>query len=107
MSKVESYRKLIEQYGADAVAEALRTSQKADERPTLRPSRAGYKRKGVRRWKVIVYYISIGLSGEEIRERLGMSLDTFRTHMKKARRDLGCKTRPHLIAEAIRRGIIP
>jgi DNA-binding NarL/FixJ family response regulator len=51
--------------------------------------------------------LATGLSGEEIAERLFLSPETVRTHIRNAMQRLGVKTRAHLIAHAITTGEIP
>ncbi len=50
--------------------------------------------------------LAAGLSGEEIAERLFLSAETVRTHIRNAMQRLGVKTRPQLIAQAITTGQI-
>ena len=51
--------------------------------------------------------LATGLSGEEIAERLFLSAETVRTHIRNAMQRLGVKTRAQLIARAITTGEIP
>jgi DNA-binding NarL/FixJ family response regulator len=51
--------------------------------------------------------LTTGLSGEEIADRLFLSAETVRTHIRNAMQRLGVKTRSHLIARAITTGEIP
>jgi DNA-binding NarL/FixJ family response regulator len=51
--------------------------------------------------------LATGLSGEEIAERLFLSAETVRTHIRNAMQRAGVKTRAHLIARAITTGEIP
>jgi DNA-binding NarL/FixJ family response regulator len=50
--------------------------------------------------------LAAGLSGEEIAERLFLSSETVRTHIRNAMQRLGVKTRAQLIAQAITTGQI-
>ena len=50
--------------------------------------------------------LAMGLSGEEIAERLFLSSETVRTHIRNAMQRLGVKTRVHLISRAITSGEI-
>ena len=50
--------------------------------------------------------LAAGLSGEEIAERLFLSAETVRTHIRNAMQRLGVKTRAQLIAQAITTGQI-
>jgi DNA-binding NarL/FixJ family response regulator len=51
--------------------------------------------------------LATGLSGEEIADRLFLSGETVRTHIRNAMQRVGVKTRSHLIARAITTGEIP
>ena len=50
--------------------------------------------------------LATGLSGEEIAEKLFLSSETVRTHIRNAMQRLGVKTRVHLISRAITSGEI-
>ena len=50
--------------------------------------------------------LATGLSGEEIAEKLFLSAETVRTHIRNAMQRLGVKTRAQLIAQAITTGEI-
>jgi DNA-binding CsgD family transcriptional regulator len=50
--------------------------------------------------------LATGLSGEEIGQRLFLSPETVRTHVRNAMQRLGVKTRAQLIARAITTGEI-
>ena len=59
------------------------------------------------REREVVILLATGLSGEEIAERLFLSSETVRTHVRNAMQRLRVKTRAHLIARAITTGEIP
>ena len=59
------------------------------------------------REREICVLLAMGLSGEEIAERLFLSSETVRTHIRNAMQRLGVKTRAHLVARAITTGEIP
>jgi DNA-binding NarL/FixJ family response regulator len=50
--------------------------------------------------------LATGLDGEEIAERLFLSAETVRTHIRNAMQRAGVKTRAHLVAQAIATGEI-
>jgi DNA-binding NarL/FixJ family response regulator len=50
--------------------------------------------------------LAAGLSGEEIAQKLFLSAETVRTHIRNAMQRLGVKTRAQLIAQAITTGQI-
>jgi DNA-binding NarL/FixJ family response regulator len=59
------------------------------------------------REREIVHLLATGLSGVEVGERLFLSSETVRTHIRNAMQRLGVKTRAHLVARSITRGEIP
>lgn len=61
------------------------------------------------RTAVALWWLSLGLSEAAVAEHMGISVDTVKTYVQRARRELGVTggTQPHLIATAIRRGVIP
>jgi HD-GYP domain-containing protein (c-di-GMP phosphodiesterase class II) len=59
------------------------------------------------REREIVHLLASGLSGVEVGERLFLSSETVRTHIRNAMRRLDVKTRTHLVARAITSGEIP
>ena len=59
------------------------------------------------RERQICVLLAMGLSGEEIAEKLFLSSETVRTHIRNAMQRLGVKTRAHLVARAITTGEIP
>lgn len=59
------------------------------------------------REREIVHLLATGLSGVEVGERLFLSSETVRTHIRNAMQRLGVKTRTHLVARAITSGEIP
>ena len=58
------------------------------------------------REREVVQLLAAGLSGAMIAERLVISRETVRTHIRNAMEKTGARTRPHLIAIAIRHGLI-
>lgn len=58
---------------------------------------------------VVLWWLSLGLSEAQAAEHMGVSVNTVKTYVKRARRELGLTggTQPQLVAEAIRRGLIP
>ena len=59
------------------------------------------------REREIVHLLATGLSGVEVGERLFLSSETVRTHIRNAMQRLGVKTRAHLVARSITSGEIP
>lgn len=73
--------------------------------PVLRVARTPARRGHLtEREREIVQLLATGLTGEEIAERLELSPETVRTHVRNAMRRLGARTRAHAIALAVRRG---
>jgi DNA-binding CsgD family transcriptional regulator len=58
------------------------------------------------REREVLQHLSNGLTGEEIAERLYLSPETVRTHVRNVMAKLGAKTRVHAVALALRRGEI-
>jgi DNA-binding CsgD family transcriptional regulator len=58
------------------------------------------------REREIVSYLAHGLTGEEIARRLFLSPETVRTHIRNAMERMGARTRPHLIALALRHRLL-
>lgn len=56
------------------------------------------------REREVVALLADGLSGEEIAERLTLSPETVRTHVRNAQRKLGARSRAQLVAMSLRRG---
>ena len=63
----------------------------------------------VPRWKVVLWYLSMGYQPKAIAVQLQCSTETIKTHIKYAQRDLKLpkKSVTYLVAMAIRKGIIP
>lgn len=61
------------------------------------------------RTAVALWWLSLGLSEAAVAEHMGISVDTVKTYVRRARGELGVTggTQPHLIAVAFRRGVIP
>jgi DNA-binding CsgD family transcriptional regulator len=55
----------------------------------------------------VLRLLALGYNGPEIAERLVVTVDTVRTHIRRLKAKLGARTLPHLIALAIRDGQIP
>jgi DNA-binding NarL/FixJ family response regulator len=58
------------------------------------------------REREVLHHLSHGLSGEEIAERLFLSPETVRTHVRNAMVKLDARTRVHAVAAALRQGLI-
>jgi DNA-binding CsgD family transcriptional regulator len=58
------------------------------------------------REREILGLLSQGLSGEEAAEKLFLSSETVRTHVRNAMAKLGASTRVHAVALALQRGEI-
>jgi DNA-binding NarL/FixJ family response regulator len=56
-----------------------------------------------RREREVLELLAGGLTGEEVAERLVLSPETVRTHVRNAMRKLGARTRVHAVALAARR----
>ena len=54
----------------------------------------------------ILTLVADGWTGEAIAERLTVSVETVRTHLRNAQRKLNARTRPHAVAIAIQRAEI-
>lgn len=61
------------------------------------------------RTAVALWWLSLGLSEQEVAEHMGISVATVKTYVQRARRELGVVggTQAHLVAVAFRRGVIP
>jgi PAS domain S-box-containing protein len=58
------------------------------------------------RQREIVTQLALGLTDEQMAQRLMISPDTVRTHIRNALRQTGSYNRPHLVARAMQRGWI-
>jgi PAS domain S-box-containing protein len=58
------------------------------------------------REREVITLLALGLTGAEIAERLALSPETVRIHVRNARQRLGAKTRAHAIALALEAGAI-
>jgi PAS domain S-box-containing protein len=58
------------------------------------------------REREVITLLALGLSGAEIAERLVLSPETVRIHVRNARQRLGARTRAHAIALALESGAI-
>jgi DNA-binding CsgD family transcriptional regulator len=61
------------------------------------------------RWKVILWYLSMGYTPEQVAGQLHCGLETVKHHLRKARTSLGLEqvSTTNVVAEAIRKGVIP
>jgi DNA-binding CsgD family transcriptional regulator len=55
----------------------------------------------------VLRLVSLGMSSNEIAERLGIGEETVRSHLKKVQIKLGARNRAHAAAEAMRQQLIP
>jgi PAS domain S-box-containing protein len=55
----------------------------------------------------VTQLLADGLTGEQIAQRLDLSRETVRTHIRNAMETLGARTRAQLVALAVGRGMIP
>jgi DNA-binding NarL/FixJ family response regulator len=74
--------------------------------PRLSPGEADAGATLTTREREVCTLLAAGLSGEEIAERLFLSAETVRTHIRNAIQRLGVKTRAQLVAQAITTGQI-
>lgn len=58
------------------------------------------------REREVLFLLATGLNNEEVAERLGLSSETTRTHLKRAMRKLGAATRVHAVTLAVTQGEI-
>ena len=58
------------------------------------------------RERAILQMVSEGYSDQETAERLGLSYETVRTHIRNSRNKLQARNRPHAVAVAIASGEI-
>jgi PAS domain S-box-containing protein len=56
------------------------------------------------REREVVHLVSLGRSGPEIAEELGIAHDTVRTHVRNAMEKLGARSRAHMVAKALGEG---
>jgi DNA-binding NarL/FixJ family response regulator len=82
--------------GATYVAPELRAAIAAGER-------SDHPRTLTDRERQALAMVADGLTNEEIAERLMLSSETIRTHVRNAMRKLGTHTRAHAVVEALRR----
>ena len=88
---------------------AIRTVARGETYTDPRLSPGGTQAAGVSlttREREVCTLLAAGLSGEEIAQRLFLSAETVRTHIRNAMQRLGVKTRAQLIAQAITSGEI-
>ena len=74
----------------------------------LPPARdvGGAARAAVRPGAEIVWLVSLGGTGPEIADELGISHDTVRTHVRNAMDKLDARSRAHLVAKALGEGAV-
>lgn len=84
----------------------LMSDQPAERRdPEDESHRAREKRRPLsRRERQVMTLLADGATGVEISERLHISPETVRNHLRAAREKLGARTRAHAIALAVQRG---
>lgn len=58
------------------------------------------------REREVITFLALGLTGKQVAERLVLSPETVRVHVRNARTHLGARTRAHAIALALKRGEI-
>jgi len=58
------------------------------------------------REREITQLLTTGLTGAQIAEKLHISPETVRTHIRNAMKGVGVHTRAHLVARAIERGLV-
>ena len=76
-------------------------------RPALLSQRSTQKQKGLsKREREIMDLLAQGLTGEQVAERLFLSPETIKTHIRNAMNKLEANTRVHAIAIALREGFI-
>jgi DNA-binding NarL/FixJ family response regulator len=76
-------------------------------RPALLSQRSTQKQKGLsKRERQIMDLLAQGLTGEQVAERLFLSPETIKTHIRNAMNKLEANTRVHAIAIALREGFI-
>ena len=76
-------------------------------RPALLSRAARRQQKGLsKREREIMDLLAQGLTGEQVAERLFLSPETIKTHIRNAMNKLEANTRVHAIAIALREGFI-
>ena len=55
----------------------------------------------------VLRWTSTGARTREVAEALRLGVETVRSHLKNAQEKLGVRNRPHAVAEALRRNLIP
>jgi len=70
------------------------------------PLRARNGRRLSRREQEVTSLLAAGLNGEQIAQRLYLSPETVRTHIRNAMNHMGAQTRAHLVGLAVSRGLI-
>jgi mannose-1-phosphate guanylyltransferase/mannose-1-phosphate guanylyltransferase/phosphomannomutase len=89
----------------EELAEIDRSTQAASEEAREEQDDAGAQRLTPRE-REVMSLLALGLNGAEIAERLVLSPETVRVHVRNARQRLGARTRAHAIALALKRGEI-
>jgi DNA-binding NarL/FixJ family response regulator len=71
-----------------------------------KPDMAGTPRALSSREREILELVARGLTGSEIAERLVISIETVRTHIRNSKRKLGARTQAHALIRALEHGEI-
>jgi PAS domain S-box-containing protein len=82
-----------EEPSLDEVTTLRDEDQNGDQQPTL-----------TARQREVVTMLALGMNGEQIAERLVLSPETIRIHVRNARARFGARTRAHVIALALQAG---
>ena len=76
---------------------------------TARLERSGVSRAALRvsaRQREVLSLMALGLSGEEIADRLGLRVNTAKTHTRKLFKALGARNRAHAIRLGVDAGLL-
>ena len=95
---------------ADDIYNAPKVINSTHRRLTLRQSPTnGYRRSGVRKWQVVVWYLSMGYDRQQVADQLGLGLETIKQHLRYAAKEMKLDNTKitFVVAEAIRQKKIP